>query len=147
MLRQWDIVGVPGDMWPWDESASDFFAIIVSSGWAREKAGIFWFCPIREGQHRVSGEGMIPVRQIAQPPLMPRATLLSLLQPRPRVPALPAFPTAQPSYVKIPYEKPMARMDLMITGGRHELLPWDCGTVDKPTRLMLRKELRKFVGL
>jgi hypothetical protein len=41
----------------------------------------------------------------------------------------------------------MARMDLMITGGRHELLPWDCGTVDRPTRLALRKELRKFVGL
>lgn len=146
MLRQWDIVGVPGDMWPWDESASDFFAIIVSSGWAREKAGIFWFCPVREGLHRVSGEGMIPVRQIAHPPSVPRRSIFSLVQPKPKVPALPAFSAAS-SYVKIPYEMPMARMDLMITGGRHELLPWDCGTVDRPTRLALRKELRKFVGL
>lgn len=147
MLRQWDIVGVPGDMWPWDESASDFFAIIVSSGWAREKAGIFWFCPVREGLHRVSGEGMIPVRQIAHPLPNSRPSLFSLLQPKPWTSTLPALPSAQPDYVKIPYERPMARMDLMITGGRHELLPWDCGTVDKPTRLLLRKELRKFVGL
>jgi hypothetical protein len=147
MLKQWDIVGVPGDMWPWDETASDFFAIVVSSGWAREKAGIFWFCPVREGLHRISGAGMIPVRQIAHPPFVPRPSIFSLLQPKPRPVALPALPAAQPSYVKIPYEQPMARMDLMITGGRHELLPWDCGTVDKLTRIALKKELRKFVGL
>ena len=147
MLKQWDIVGVPGDMWPWDETASDFFAIVVSSGWAREKAGIFWFCPVREGLHRISGAGMIPVHQIAHPPFMPRQSIFSLLQPKPRPVALPALPAAQPSYVKIPYEQPMARMDLMITGGRHELLPWDCGTVDKQTRIALKKELRKFVGL
>ena len=145
-MKQWDIVGVPGDMWPWDESASDFFAIIISSGWAREKAGIFWFCPVREGLHRVSGAGMIPVHQIAQPPFTPRASIFSLLQPRPRPAMLPALPTVQPSYVKMPYEQPMARMDLMITGGRHELLPWDCGTVDRTTRQLLRKELRRFVG-
>jgi hypothetical protein len=147
MLKQWDIVGVPGDMWPWDETASDFFAIVVSSGWAREKAGIFWFCPVREGLHRISGAGMIPVHQIAHPPFVPRQSIFSLLQPKPRPVALPALPAAQPSYVKIPYEQPMARMDLMITGGRHELLPWDCGTVDKQTRIALKKELRKFVGL
>jgi hypothetical protein len=147
MLKQWDIVGVPGDMWPWDESASDFFAIIISSGWAREKAGIYWFCPVREGLHRVSGAGMIPVHQIAHPPFVPRASFLSMLQPKPYSAKLPALPSALPSYVKIPYEQPMARMDLMITGGRHELLPWDCGTVDRLTRIALKKELRKFVGL
>jgi hypothetical protein len=147
MLKQWDIVGVPGDMWPWDETASDFFAIVVSSGWAREKAGIFWFCPVREGLHRISGAGMIPVHQIAHPPFMPRQSIFSLLQPKPLPTMLPALPAIQPSYVKMPYEQPMARMDLMITGGRHELLPWDCGTVDRLTRIALKKELRKFVGL
>lgn len=148
MLKQWDIVGVPGDMWPWDEAASDFFAIIISSGWAREKAGIFWFCPVREGLHRVSGAGMIPVHQIAHPPFTPRQSIFSLLQPKPPRPVMLPVPSAAlQSYVKIPYEQPMARMDLMITGGRHELLPWDCGTVDKSTRIALRKELRKFVGL
>src|ERR1700678_983432 len=147
MLKQWDIVGVPGDMWPWDETASDFFAIVVSSGWAREKAGIFWFCPVREGLHRISGAGMIPVHQIAHPPFMPRQSIFSLLQPKPRPMMLPSLPAIQSSYVKMPYEQPMARMDLMITGGRHELLPWDCGTVDRLTRIALKKELRKFVGL
>src|SRR5271155_5203117 len=109
MLTQWDIVGVPGDMWPWDESASDFFAIIISSGWAREKAGIYWFCPVREGLHRVSGAGMIPLHQTAHPPFLPRASIFSLLQPKPQA-TLPALPALQPSYVKIPYEQPMARM-------------------------------------
>lgn len=144
MLRQWDIVGVPGDMWPWDESASDFFAIIVSSIWAREKAGIFWFCPIREGLHRVAGEGSVPIRQVSHSQKIPNPWKVSL---RPRRDAATGAPVLQSDYVKLPYDRPIARMDLMITGGRHELLPWDCGTVDKTARLLLRRELRKFVGM
>ena len=143
MLTQWDIVGVPGDMWPWDDSASDFFAIIVSSNWAREKAGIYWFCPVREGLHRVVGEGAVPIRQVSHSQRISSIWKTPLL---PRRDALSGSPVLQSDYVKMPYERPIARMDLMITGGRHELLPWDCGTVDRTTRQLLRKELRRFVG-
>ena len=144
MLRQWDIVGVPGDMWPWDESASDFFAVIISSAWAREKAGIFWFCPIREGMHRVAAEGSVPIIQIAHRERAPNSWRRSLFASQNSTAGAPVL---RSEYVKIPYERPIARMDLMITGGRHELLPWDCGTVDKTARTLLRKELRKFVGI
>src|ERR1700722_3779099 len=116
MLTQWDIVGVPGDMWPWDESASDFFAIIVSSNWAREKAGIFWFCPVREGLHRVTGEGAVPIRQVSHAPRMSGFWKTSLLPRRDLVPGVSA---PQSDHVRIPYERPIASMDLMITGGRH----------------------------
>jgi hypothetical protein len=130
-------------MWPWDETASDFFAIVMSSGWAREKAGIYWFCPIRDGQGRITGEaGSIPVRQIAHPLIKRPRSMFSWAQPAKL--AMPAPPT--PSYVTMPYHYPIARMDLMITGGRHELLPWDCGTVDKLSRKLLARELRRFVG-
>ena len=143
MPKQWDIVGVPADMWPWDDQASDFFAVIVSSGWAREKAGIYWFCPIREGKGRIAGEpGAIPVHQIAHPSPKFRRPLLGWLGPQKL--AMPSAPRSEPR--RIPWEFPIARIDLMITGGRHELLPWDCGTIDRHSRRLLAREMRKFVG-
>ncbi len=142
MLGRWDIVGVPGDMWPWDDSAPEYFlAVIVSSKWAREKAGIFWLCPIREGLDRVSGEGSIPIRQVARAESEPRSWTASFFS---REDALPARGS---EYKKIVYQKPIARLDLLITAGRHELLPIDFGTVDRTTQILLRKELRKFVGI
>lgn len=143
MPKQWDIVGVPGDMWPWDESASDFFAVIVSSGWAREKAGIYWFCPIREGEHRIPGEaGAIAIRQMPHKLAQP-ANPWRLFPPK-ITRAVEA--RGGPAFVPLPYKRPIARIDLMITGGRHELLPWDYGTIDVPTQRLLKRELRKFVG-
>jgi hypothetical protein len=141
MLRRWDIVGVPGDMWPWDESASDFYAIIVSSKWAREKAGIFWLCPIREGLDRVSGEGSIPIRQISRAESEHKSWISSFLSRRDVLPARTS------DCKRIVYEKPIARLDLLITAGRHELLPIDFGAVDRTTQILLQKELRKFVGI
>jgi len=141
MLKRWDIVGVPGDMWPWDDSASDFLAIIVSTNWAREKTGIIWFCPIREGADRVTGEGFIPIRQTARTGRPPISWKLPVFSRRDA-----ALPAPANDFKKIPFERPIARLDLLITGGRHEIFPWDFGTVDRNTRVLLRKELRKFVG-
>ncbi len=143
-MRRWDIVGVPGDMWPWDDSAPEnFFAIIISSKWAREKAGIIWLCPIREGLGRVPGEGSIPICRISRADAEPKSWIASLFGPK------DALPAHTDDYFKdqFVFREPIARMDLLITAARHELLPYDFGTVDRATRNRLRKELRRFVDL
>lgn len=143
MLRRWDIVGVPGDMWPWDDSAPTMFcAIIISSKWAREKAGIIWLCPIREGLGRVAGEGSIPICRVSRTEVEPRSWMESLFGRRETLPA-----HTDEYFKQFQFQEPVARMDLLITAARHELLPYDFGTVDRGTRTRLRKELRRFVDL
>ncbi len=67
MPKQWDIVEVPGDVWPGDGGPAEFLAVVVSSQFASEKANIYWVCPIGPSKGKRMEPGYIKIAQYKPP--------------------------------------------------------------------------------
>jgi hypothetical protein len=134
MPKQWDIVEVPGEVWPAEGSDESFLAVIVSSAFASEKANIYWVCPIRSSAGKRVEEGFVPLKQ-EFPPAQHRS---SWFAPAPR------RPLRQPT--KLDPSKDMVRADLVITVTRHEMKATDYGRVDLKTRKQMAQILKRFAA-
>jgi len=132
MPRQWDIVEVPGEVWPSEGGEEKFYAVIVSSDAARAEANVFWVCPIRNMDGLRREAGFIPIRQD-----MPRLRGFfggSRTQASPKA--------LDPER----FAKPMVRVDLLMTVTRHEMRATDFGRVDPRTQKAMQMVLRRFAA-
>lgn len=134
MPRQWDIVEVPGDVWPGEGGPEKFLAVVVSSQFAGEKANIYWVCPIGSSDGKRMEVGYVKIKQYAPPT---RLGMWDRMMKRKLA--------VQPKSFDEDYTGcDMVRADLVFTVTRHEMRPTNYGTVDLKTRKLLSATLRRF---
>jgi hypothetical protein len=134
MPRQWDIVEVPGDVWPGEGGPEKFLAVVISSQFASEKANVFWVCPIGSSDGKRMEVGYVRIAQYKPKTMLgwwDRMTKKKL-SPQPR--------GLDEDYAGCD----MVRADLVFTVTRHEMRPTNYGAVDLKTRKQLAGTLRRF---
>jgi hypothetical protein len=134
MPKQWDIVEVPGDVWPGDGGPAEFLAVVVSSQFASEKANIYWVCPIGPSKGKRMEPGYIKIAQYKPPAVITAWDKFRgrKLQPQPK------------DLAEDFADSDMVRTDLVITVTRHEMKATNYGSVDPKTRKTMAQALRRF---
>jgi hypothetical protein len=132
MPRQWDIVEVPGEVWPSEGGEDKFYAVVVSSSVASAQANVFWVCPIRNMEGLRREPGFVPIAQE-----VPRGMFGMRRQGQ----------GAPKELDPERFAKPMVRMDLLMTVTRHEMRATNFGHVDVRTQREMKKMFRLFAGI
>lgn len=125
-MKSWDIVKVPAELWPTEDNAESFFAIVVSSEKLRTTAGALWLCPVRGGGASRREPWQVPLA------LAPIASSRS------------QTPTSEPN--AIPLADPIVFTDLVITATQHEIERADYGAADRKTQKQIRKCLCAYLA-
>ena len=126
MVKSWDIVKVPAELWPTEDNAESFFAVVVSSEKLRTTAGTLWLCPIRGGD--------ASRREPWHVPLVRTPTAFSGSKE----------PISEPK--AIPLSTPLVFTNLVITATQQEIETVDYGTVDRKTRKRIRTNLNEYLA-